>query len=703
MKPKKLILLLFALVVGIGNGWAAKTYVDLSKVTHPSTYTNNARWDNNTIYWKNSGNNVVEFPGFSGDMSEYNSVVITTSELTANAEYRLLFKINGTNYIAVLKANGTTTIPLYGDQTTFYKQWSNEKLTKDLLKNVEYFAIAGQSAATEENESSVKVESIYFTRPLSINYGDDGICTLLPADIVDNVTTTGDVTFNETTGEIVVGAEGGTLTINFDGIDFREVTQITNNFSTHDYLSETIIYRGDTGIGSWSYSKVDLSVSTERRVEGITRIVYTLTNGSFTLNSVQLKSNVMECVTAGMTSLNTLPYKKISDGTAVTPAWNDGTTDATVYGTLSGDVSQFADITDYEELRIYKEANDLAYRLFLIPETGSGTCTQIYSDKTTYASWNAEGKYISFNITALPKYDGKVALQAIKTAGNNLSSNPVTQVVLYKTPAPGTAQYSISGAGVKTSAVKTALADANVTLLDATGLTNAYVIELVSANPNCIIKAEADKLSNANNVMVGTTIASLSLTDKKPFAVPAGATAEAATYDRTFTAQYSTVCLPFNATFTGTAYEFTSQNGTEVTFTKVDALTAGKAYLVGDDFAVTGGSGALADVDKSSAFQGTYTQQILNSGYGFGDGEFVKCNGATLNPFRAYLNIAENAGVKKMNVRFGGEETAVADMAEVINSAKAIYGVNGVRQRGLQKGINIIKMANGETRKVIIK
>ena len=85
MKPKKLILLLFALVVGIGNGWAAKTYVDLSKVTHPSTYTiNNARWDNNTIYWKANSNNVVEIPGFSGDMSEYNSVVIKTSGLTDN-------------------------------------------------------------------------------------------------------------------------------------------------------------------------------------------------------------------------------------------------------------------------------------------------------------------------------------------------------------------------------------------------------------------------------------------------------------------------------------------------------------------------------------------------------------------------------------------------------------------------------------------
>ena len=702
MKQKKLILLLFALVVGIGNGWAAKTYVDLSKVTHPSTYTNNARWENNTIYWRASGDNVVQIPGFSGDMSEYNSVVIKTSGLTTNAEYRLLFKINEINYIAVLNADGTTTIPLYGDQTTFKRQWGDEKLTKDLLKNVEYFAIAGQSNATEENESSVTVESIYFTRPLSINYGDDGICTLLPTDIGDNVTITGDVTFDEKTGNVVVGAEGGTLTINFDGIDFREVTQITNNFSTHDYLSNTTIYQGNTWVGGWYSSKEILEVATDRRVEGITRIVYTLNNGSFTLNSVQLKSNVMECVTAGMISLKTLLYYKM-DGTAVTPDWNDGTKDPTVYGTYMGEVSQYADITDYEELRLYKEANDLAYRLFLIPETGSGLCTQIYSDDPTYASWNAEGKYISFNINALPKYDGKVALQAIKAVYNATSSNPVTQVVLYKTPAPGTAQYNISGAGVQTSAVKTALADANVTLLDATGLTNASAIELISANPNCIIKAEAGKLSNANNVMVGTTIASLSLTDKKPFAVPAGATAEAATYDRTFTAQYSTVCLPFNATFTGTAYEFTSQNGTEVTFTKVDALTAGKAYLVGDDFAVTGGSGALADVDKSSAFQGTYTQQILNSGYGFGDGKFVKCNGATLNPFRAYLNIAENAGVKEMNVRFGGEETAVADMAEVINSAKAIYGVNGVRQRGLQKGINIIKMANGETRKVIIK
>jgi len=37
------------------------------------------------------------------------------------------------------------------------------------------------------------------------------------------------------------------------------------------------------------------------------------------------------------------------------------------------------------------------------------------------------------------------------------------------------------------------------------------------------------------------------------------------------------------------------------------------------------------------------------------------------------------------------------------NAVEAIYNANGVRQQGLQKGLNIVKMQNGQNMKVYVK
>lgn len=53
----------------------------------------------------------------------------------------------------------------------------------------------------------------------------------------------------------------------------------------------------------------------------------------------------------------------------------------------------------------------------------------------------------------------------------------------------------------------------------------------------------------------------------------------------------------------------------------------------------------------------------------------------------------------------GGVATGIENIENrpAVNAAEGIYTINGVKINSLQKGINIIKMADGTTRKVVIK
>ena len=164
----------------------------------------------------------------------------------------------------------------------------------------------------------------------------------------------------------------------------------------------------------------------------------------------------------------------------------------------------------------------------------------------------------------------------------------------------------------------------------------------------------------------------------------------------------------FAATFTGKAYEYKEEAGETVTFKDVEGTTleAGKAYLVDNTFAVTGGSGTLVATPADGAFKGTFEKLIISSDasksyYGFSGGEFVKVgSNVTVNPFRAYLTSTSSAA--KLNVAFG-EATGISKVESQNNAIKAIYGADGAQKSKLTKGINVLKLQNGETVKVNIK
>lgn len=67
---------------------------------------------------------------------------------------------------------------------------------------------------------------------------------------------------------------------------------------------------------------------------------------------------------------------------------------------------------------------------------------------------------------------------------------------------------------------------------------------------------------------------------------------------------------------------------------------------------------------------------------------------------RAYLN-ASSSSAKVLN--FSAEATAIKTIGALTSGKAEVYGANGARQNGLQKGMNIVKMADGSVQKVLVK
>lgn len=67
---------------------------------------------------------------------------------------------------------------------------------------------------------------------------------------------------------------------------------------------------------------------------------------------------------------------------------------------------------------------------------------------------------------------------------------------------------------------------------------------------------------------------------------------------------------------------------------------------------------------------------------------------------RAYL-AASSSSAKVLN--FSAEATAIKTIGALTSGKAEVYGANGARQNGLQKGMNIVKMADGSVQKVLVK
>ncbi|MBR0526499.1 MAG: Ig domain-containing protein [Prevotella sp.] len=182
----------------------------------------------------------------------------------------------------------------------------------------------------------------------------------------------------------------------------------------------------------------------------------------------------------------------------------------------------------------------------------------------------------------------------------------------------------------------------------------------------------------------------------------------------TTAAGWGTTILPFAAQKPADVKVYTcaEMNGTDLVLTEVDALEANKPYVIEGAWneTLTGDAqgtqlnyveGLLTGVyaQKTQAAAGTYVMQMLNGKVAFykvaeGTAIYVPAN-------RAYLT-GVSSEAKVLNIG-NGETNGINAIQALIDGDAEIFNVNGVKQNSLQKGVNIIKMSNGETRKIMVK
>lgn len=251
---------------------------------------------------------------------------------------------------------------------------------------------------------------------------------------------------------------------------------------------------------------------------------------------------------------------------------------------------------------------------------------------------------------------------------------------------------------------------------------------VIFTDPNGLVfaKENAQVASVAKNIVVNGTCSNLLLEGGHPFVNPQSFTATNANYALAASylagGQFATLTIPFNATtLAGTSYVLNADinpsdgniNGTEVT-----EIAADKPVLVtaSGNYSGTNVTVSAADVTTiciNGQLVGVYsaTEAPSNSyvlqNHTNGEGVRFYIVGPVIpsvGPFRAYIQPQANA-VKSIGVNFDQTSSIESfNTADIFTHIDAEYfSIGGIRLEKPQKGLNIVKYANGTVRKIIIE
>lgn len=411
-------------------------------------------------------------------------------------------------------------------------------------------------------------------------------------------------------------------------------------------------------------------------------------------------------------------------GSPIETHYNDATTQ-TVIGNGSGDPVQYIDIDGYDELRIY--TNDSKARVwyyYVENSTVKNETDHCLNNTTTWTdnihsmpfySYNAEEGYYYAKITDIKKYlNGHAKVIGVKkSAAEKLCS----KIILYKEKI----DYDYTVSGQYSDAVSLdEVANSDACTIDCTGLTGADV-KIGSKNPNCIIAVKKEGVvSAAKNLAVNGKIANLELTDGHSVKIPAGMTATTAKYTRTMTNTYGTIVLPFDAASDDNVefYTISAMDENSITIEEVATLAAGTPAIIkklsDNNVTITASNAALNGTINNTTgtvnMFGSYTQDEKiadENAYYILDNKFWQCNEYFYcDAFRAYFTKpagAPAANCLSLKESFGNPTLVDVVTGNTANGIQGVYNTAGVKMQGLQKGINIVRLASGETKTVIIK
>ena len=159
------------------------------------------------------------------------------------------------------------------------------------------------------------------------------------------------------------------------------------------------------------------------------------------------------------------------------------------------------------------------------------------------------------------------------------------------------------------------------------------------------------------------------------------------------------------------------KNVASMTFEGVSEVEAGVPYVVRQYLGSDVTQFSMTNIEVTSTlkpiaegvvtFQPSYTVGTVPVGAFFlNNNTFYQAADATntLKAFRGYFTVDESAAVNGLQFIIDGEETAIEGVnAETTEEIVAIYSLDGRRVESLVKGVNIVKLSNGKTRKVIVK
>ena len=223
----------------------------------------------------------------------------------------------------------------------------------------------------------------------------------------------------------------------------------------------------------------------------------------------------------------------------------------------------------------------------------------------------------------------------------------------------------------------------------------------------------------------------VSLSDDSYISGQATGTVDAISYTRQMSNDWGTLVLPYSLTLTGSEpyrlYTISAVSENELVLKQLDGeVAAGTPCVVkrnGSESELTfGANDAELNMTINGSpvgdmtFSGTYWTKEVTDGYVIAKDCFWNVadlmknkpeavKGAKVGPFRAWLD-GNAAGPARLAMRIDGSTTGIntPDALDALNDAEAeYYDLSGKRLDEPQKGVNIVRMKSGKTKKVIIK
>ena len=243
-------------------------------------------------------------------------------------------------------------------------------------------------------------------------------------------------------------------------------------------------------------------------------------------------------------------------------------------------------------------------------------------------------------------------------------------------------------------------------------------VEFTTGNKNLLIyTAEGMSVKNSCNVVSGSVCDNLVITDAMPFSALKSFTATNASYSRPMTNQWGTIVLPYEvASDANVEYYIPNsvENGT-LKLTKLDVLPANTPALVakvsGESISANASNVAVSSALDSSVngnvtMHGSYANNtkvddpnayyIKNNQFWLNNGYFY------IDAFRAYFTV-EGAQAKSLRISPDGATMIDALVGDGEVGITEYYDASGARISNLRKGVNIVRLSNGETKKIIVE